>query len=102
MRSKDMIYTKEARELLQDFFGHSYDVYSMDDMIKKLEDILETIPFKEYSVNAEYVRLNDVILHLQTASKYIHDIMQLVYDNHYNPRRREDEQPQGVKNARLQ
>ena len=75
-----MIYTKEARELLQDFFGHSYHVYSMDEMIEKLEDILETIPLKEYSMDVEYVRLNDVIERLRTASKCIHDVTGLVFD----------------------
>ena len=69
-----MIYTKEARELLQDFFGHSYHVYSMDEMI-------ETIPLKEYSMDVEYVRLNDVIERLRTASKCIHDVTGLVFDH---------------------
>ena len=79
---KKMIHNKEARELLAGFFHFSYNVYSLDDMIEELQNITDSLPYKdEFGIfNEDYTELSKVILQLEKSSASIHEVMGLAYD----------------------
>tara|TARA_R110000822_G_scaffold63424_6_gene155867 strand:- start:92 stop:403 length:312 start_codon:yes stop_codon:yes gene_type:complete len=79
---KKMIHNKEARVLLESFFHFSYEVYSMDKMIDELENIQDSLPYKdEYgNFNEDYTEINKVIIQLRKSSETIHEVMGLTFN----------------------
>ena len=77
-----MIHNKEARELLAGFFHFSYNVYSLDELIDKLEDLQKSLPYKDEfgNFNEDHTELNKVIVQLEKSSASIHAVMGLAYD----------------------
>jgi len=53
---------RTPKELLKEIFHFSYNVYSMDATIEKLEQLQEKLPVKDVfgSFNPEYVEVNGV------------------------------------------
>ena len=85
------IYTDHAKEVLDQFYGDEYEenihLYETDVLLEKLEGIKENIhkwyPLahtKEYGLSPEYVRLVNVIIKLRTASKCMHDVVDLIHE----------------------
>ena len=77
-----MIHNKEARELLESFFHFSYHVYSLDELIDKLEDLQKSLPYKDEfgNFNEDHTDIHKVILQLMESSANIHAVMGLAYD----------------------
>ena len=83
---------RTPKELLKEFFHFSYHVYSMDEMIEKLEQLTEKMPKWEREYNLEHGRallqqgdVYDAIkkLNLNLNYSYLFIAKKNIYDANY-------------------